>query len=235
MDPVVFDGFGRMGHPRRSIPETLLRRSSKNMFDYARCGTRQGAYIEKLAQEAKFAAALPLTHEGDLLGRFEGTRGTDGDLSIHSKDDGFADDPKNPMGRATRAVAAMPRAAVAALSRGARRKAYCKTAVSTGSTTEPIARATPLMLAARSGNVALVKNNSSIVAPTKISKVDDYDGTTAWMGALNRADRRSRLRQGASRRALRKRAWARILSDVHAGRATSAGWSAVRASFGCWV
>ncbi len=59
-----------------------------------------------------------------------------------SKDGGFADDPKNPMGRATRAVAAMRERLLRPYS-SARRKAYCKTAVSTGSTTGPIAARRP--------------------------------------------------------------------------------------------
>ena len=42
------------------------------MLDYA-LWHGQGAYVEKLAREANFAAALALTHEGDLLGRFDRT------------------------------------------------------------------------------------------------------------------------------------------------------------------
>ena len=139
MDPVVFDGSGRMG-AKALDPRNPSAKIKQNMFDYA-LWHGQGAYIEKLAREAKFAAALPLTHEGDLLGRFERT--LYGWRFVNpSKDDGFADDPKNPMGRATRAVAAMRERLLRPYS-SARRKAYCKTAVSTGSTTGPIAARRP--------------------------------------------------------------------------------------------
>ena len=58
--------------PKALDPRNPSAKIKQNMFDYA-LWHGQGAYIEKLAREAKFGAALPLTHEGDLLGRSERT------------------------------------------------------------------------------------------------------------------------------------------------------------------
>ena len=151
------------------------------MFDYA-LWHGQGAYIEKLARDAKFAAALPLTHDGDLLGRFERT--LYGWRFVNpSNDDGFADDPKNPMGRATRAVAAMrERLLRPYLERSP--KSILQDCGLYGVDHRTYCGATPLMLAARSGNVALVEQLLDRGADEDL--VDDY-GHTAWMGALNRA------------------------------------------------
>ena len=167
--------------PKALDPRNPSAKIKQNMFDYA-LWHGQGAYIEKLAREAKFAAALPLTHEGDLLGRFERT--LYGWRFVNpSKDDGFADDPKNPMGRATRAVAAMrERLLRPYLERSP--KSILQDCGLYGVDHRTYCGATPLMLAARSGNVALVEQLLDRGADEDL--VDDY-GHTAWMGALNRA------------------------------------------------
>ena len=167
--------------PKALDPRNPSAKIKQNMFDYA-LWHGQGAYIEKLAQEAKFAAALPLTHEGDLLGRFEGT--LYGRQFVNpSKNDRFADDPKNPMGRATRAVAAMrERLLRPYLERSP--KSILQDCGLYGVDHRTYCGATPLMLAARSGNVALVEQLLDRGADEDL--VDDY-GHTAWMGALNRA------------------------------------------------
>ena len=167
--------------PKALDPRNPSAKIKQNMFDYA-LWHGQGAYIEKLAQEAKFAAALPLTHEGDLLGRFEGT--LYGRRFVNpSKNDRFADDPKNPMGRATRAVAAMrERLLRPYLERSP--KSILQDCGLYGVDHRTYCGATPLMLAARSGNVALVEQLLDRGADEDL--VDDY-GHTAWMGALNRA------------------------------------------------
>ena len=151
------------------------------MFDYA-LWHGQGAYIERLAREAKFAAALPLTQGGELLGRFDRT--WNGWRYVRpSKDGGFADDPKNPMGRATRAVAAMrERLLRPYLERSP--KAILQECGLYGVDHRTYCGATPLMLAARAGAVALVEQLLERGADADL--VDDY-GHTAWMGALNRA------------------------------------------------
>jgi hypothetical protein len=151
------------------------------MFDYA-LWHGQGAYIEKLARDAKFGAALPLTHEGELLGRSERT--LYGWRFVNpSKDEGFADDPKNPMGRATRAVAAMrERLLRPYLERSP--KTILQDCGLYGVDHRTYCGATPLMLAARAGNLALVEQLLERGADADL--VDDY-GHTAWMGALNRA------------------------------------------------
>ena len=133
----------------------------------------KAAYIEKLAREAKFGAALPLIHEGDLLGRSERT--------LYGVD----------------------------------HRTYCG--------------ATPLMLAARAGNLALVEELLERGADADL--VDDY-GHTAWMGALNRAIDDHAF--GKAHLASSSSAWARIRS-MFTRTGGSCGWSAVRASFGCWV
>ncbi|RBP06412.1 UvrD-like helicase family protein [Roseiarcus fermentans] len=167
--------------PKALDPRNPSSKIKQSMFDYA-LWHGQGAYIERLAGQAKFAAALPLTHDGELLGRLDRT--WNGWRYAHpSRDEGFAEDPKNPMGRAGRAVAAMrERLLRPYLERspktilqdcgvyGVDHKTYCG--------------ATPLMLAARAGAVALVEQLLERGADADL--VDDY-GHTAWMGALNRA------------------------------------------------
>ena len=167
--------------PKALDPKNPSTKTKQNVFDYA-LWHGQGAYIEKLAREANFAAALALTYEGELLGRYDRT--LYGHRFVNpSRDSGFASDPQNPMGRATRAVAAMrerllrpylersPKTILQDCSfYGVDHRTYCG--------------ATPLMLAARAGNVALVEQLIDRGADADL--VDDY-GHTAWMGALNRA------------------------------------------------
>src|SRR5271157_4175159 len=167
--------------PKAFDPRNPSAKIKQNMFDYA-LWHGQGAYIEKLARDAKFGAALPLTHEGELLGRSERT--LYGWRFVNpSKDEGFADDPKNPMGRATRAVAAMrERLLRPYLERSP--KTILQDCGLYGVDHRTYCGATPLMLAARAGNLALVEQLLERGADADL--VDDY-GHTAWMGALNRA------------------------------------------------
>ena len=167
--------------PKALDPRNPSSKIKQNMFDYA-LWHGQGAYIERLAREARFAAALPLTHDGDLLGRFD--RMWNGWRYVHpSRDEGFADDRKNPMGRSTRAVAAMrERLLRPYLERSP--KAILQECGLYGVDHRTYCGATPLMLAARAGAVVLVEQLLERGADADL--VDDY-GHTAWMGALNRA------------------------------------------------
>src|SRR5208337_999646 len=141
----------------------------------------QGAYVERLT-EANFAPALTLTHSGRLLARVAHVI-HEGKFVDLAKVPGFSEDSRNPMGRATRAASSvrerqlrpyLERSTKAVLQDcdlyGVDHKTYCG--------------ATPLMLAARAGNLALIETLLARGADSEI--VDDY-GHTAWMGALNRA------------------------------------------------
>jgi hypothetical protein len=166
--------------PKALNPKNPSAKTKQAVLDYA-LWHGQGAYVEKLAK-ANFAPALTLTHRAQLL-----TRAAhiihDGKYVEPAKVPGFSEDPRNPMGRATRAAAAvrerqlrpyLERSSKAVLQEcdlyGVDHKTYCG--------------ATPLMLAARAGAVALVETLLARGADPEL--VDDY-GHTAWMGALNRA------------------------------------------------
>ncbi len=166
--------------PKALDPNNPSAKTKQTLLDYA-LWHGQGAYVEALAK-AKFEPAKLLTHNGRLLGRnthffHEGRVVNLLDIS------GFADDHRNPMGRTTRAVGAvserflrpnLERSTKTALQEcdlyGVDHKTYCG--------------ATPLMLASRAGNIALIEQLLALGANPELA--DDY-GHTAWMGALNRA------------------------------------------------
>ena len=166
--------------PKALDPKNPSTKTKQTLLDYA-LWHGQGAYIEKLAQ-ANFAPALPLTHRGQLL-----TRAAqiihDGKFVEPAKIPGFSQDPRNPMGRALRAAAA---------ARERQLRPYLERSPKTvlqdcdlyGVDHKTYSGATPLMLAARAGAVALVETLLTRGADPDIA--DDY-GHTAWMGALNRA------------------------------------------------
>jgi hypothetical protein len=166
--------------PKALDPKNPSAKTKQALLDYA-LWHGQGAYVERLA-EANFAPALTLTHRGQLLARIAQAF-HEGKFVEFAKVPGFSENPRNPMGRATRAAAAtrarqlrpfLERSAKAVLENcdlyGVDHKTYCG--------------ATTLMLAARAGAIALIETLLSRGADPEI--VDDY-GHTAWMGALNRA------------------------------------------------
>ena len=139
--------------PKALDPRNPSAKTKQALLDYA-LWHGQGAYVERLA-EANFAPALTLTHRGQLLARIAQAF-HEGKFVEFAKVPGFSEDPRNPMGRATRAAAAtrarqlrpfLERSAKAVLENcdlyGVDHKTYCG--------------ATPLMLAARAGNVALIE------------------------------------------------------------------------------
>lgn len=166
--------------PKALDPRNPSAKIKQKLLDYA-LWHGQGAYVEELAA-ANFAPALALTHRGELLGRVNRIV-HEGKFVELARIPGFSNDPRNPMGRATRASAALrerqlrpylersPKAVLQDCDLyGVDHKTYCG--------------ATPLMLAARAGNVALIETLLARGADAEL--VDDY-GHTAWMGALNRA------------------------------------------------
>ncbi len=166
--------------PKALDPRNPSAKTKQAVLDYA-LWHGQGAYVERLA-DASFAPALALTHRGHLLARVARVP-HDGKLVELAKIPGFSDDPRNPMGRATRAAAAvrerqlrpyLERSTKPVLQDcdlyGVDHKTYCG--------------ATPLMLAARAANLALI--DALLARGADPECVDDY-GHTAWMGALNRA------------------------------------------------
>ena len=166
--------------PRALDPKNPSTKIKQTLFDFA-LWHGQGAYVEKLAQ-AKFEPAQALTYKGELLARIANIL-YDHKFVNPATIPGFADDPLNPMGKAKRAaVATRERQLRPYLDRSS--KPVVQDCDLYGIDHKTYCGATPLMLAARAGNVALVKALLARGADPEIA--DDY-GHTAWMGALNRA------------------------------------------------
>ena len=167
--------------PRRSIPETLPRRSSKTC-SITRCGMDKAPISRSSPGKPSSPPRFRSLMKGTCWGVSKG-RCTDGDSSIPPRTMASPTIPKTRWGAPP---ARLRRCASGCCgpTLSARRKPYCKTAVSTASTIRTYCGATPLMLAARAGNVALVEQLLDRGADEDL--VDDY-GHTAWMGALNRA------------------------------------------------
>jgi len=166
--------------PKALDPGNPSAKTKQTLLDYA-LWHGQGNYVEALAR-ANFEPARMLTHDGRLLAR-DTQFYHEGRLTDLVDFPGFSDDPRNPMGRATRARASvgerllrpyLERSVKSVLQEcdlyGVDHKSYCG--------------ATPLMLAARAGNVALV--GQLLARGANPGLTDDY-GHDAWMGALNRA------------------------------------------------
>jgi hypothetical protein len=166
--------------PKALDPRNPSAKIKQKLLDYA-LWHGQGAYVEELAA-ANFAPALALTHRGELLGRVNRIV-HEGKFVELARIPGFSNDPRNPMGRATRACAALrERQLRPYLERSP--KAILQDCDLYGVDHKTYCGATPLMLAARAGNVALIETLLARGADAEL--VDDY-GHTAWMGALNRA------------------------------------------------
>ena len=166
--------------PKALDPKNPSAKVKQTLLDYA-LWHEQGGYIEKLAQ-ANFAPAMALTHRGELLARTANII-HNGKIVNPATIPGFTEDPRNPLGRATRAVIALrerqlrpyiersPKHVLQDCDHyGVDHRTYCG--------------ATPLMLAARAGNVALAATLLARGADPELT--DDY-GQTAWMFALNRS------------------------------------------------
>ncbi len=166
--------------PKALDPKNPSAKTKQALLDYA-LWHGQGAYVEKLA-DANFAPAQTLTHRGQLLARVAHVF-HEGKLVELAKIPGFSEDPRNPMGRAMRAAAAVrERQLRPYLERST--KAVLQDCDLYGVDHRTYCGATPLMLAARAGNVALIDTLLARGADPEFA--DDY-GQTAWMGALNRA------------------------------------------------
>ena len=166
--------------PKALDPNNPSAKTKQTLLDYA-LWNGQGTYVEALSK-ANFGPAKLLTLNDRLLAR--DTQFYDkGRVADLIEIPGFTDDPRNPMGRAARASAAvserflrpyMERSVKTVLQEcdlyGVDHKSYCG--------------ATPLMLAARAGNITLIAQLLARGANPDLA--DDY-GHTAWMGALNRA------------------------------------------------
>jgi hypothetical protein len=166
--------------PKALDPKNPSAKIKQTLLDYA-LWHGQGAYVEKLAR-ANFAPALTLTHRGELLARTANIV-DDGRFVNPATIPGFSEHPHNPMGRATRAAAAMrERQLRPYLERSA--KPVLQDCDLYGVDHRTYCGATPLMLAAKAGNVALVE--TLLARGADPERADDY-GHTAWMFALNRA------------------------------------------------
>jgi hypothetical protein len=166
--------------PKALDPKNPSAKIKQTLLDYA-LWHGQGAYIEKLAG-ANFAPAQLLTYRGELLARHANIL-SEGKFLNPATIPGFAEDPRNPMGKATRAAAAVrERQLRPCLERSF--KPVLQDGDLYGIDHKTFCGATPLMLAARAGNIALIE---ALLARGADPDLTDEYGHTAWMGALNRA------------------------------------------------